>query len=650
MRLIRRKIYRAFPELDRFDDDQCRRFVHAANSSWLRRIGRWAAVGLTTTVMVVGGLIGAVVLAEWLDNKMVSAGTIGFIGWGVLLVLGSGLGLFAGLVLRDRILRLRVRQLIRRCGSCPTCHYSLLGMRVGADHVIVCPECATKVIADPAMGELTTDETGAAVYKPEVVRIDALAKAARRKRHRRFIKWAAVSAAAAVLLLVAGVGTWWMMLTSQAARARAERDTIERVRALQVKMLPEESMDGEAEFERYRAMIAPAAAMTHLPLGPEEQPQVALAFDASTLREDADATAYDKRGGSGMFAACRAYTIRGLEQARKDGISEKLRGLMELRRPMRTMAPPPSEPFVMVTAMDLGEARGMARLNLARMIDAKHHGDRQEYVEAAEETLTAAGIAERQGLLIDRLVGTAMRSLVYRQWTEDAGKFADEKWLEDVLGVMDRRGGRPPLSASFEMERVGGLDTLQWFFGDPAKVAKSQFGYANPALFSGGWGPMSGAVGTYDANKAAWNTMYSAYTAAAAVSDPNKRPPIPTAPTGLAMIATLTPALGKMFQSDDQLRYEQRRCIVTLGAELYRKRMGKPPESADDVAGLLKDPEGVIDPASGKPFRFIVKDASGKDGKPFEIRDGEADEPKPWEPKPASPPTKPGAVKPGKTK
>ncbi len=622
MRLIRTKIYRAFPELDRFDDEQCRRFVVAANSSWRRRLGRWAVVGVTTAVMVVAGIAGAVVLAAWMDERMMMNGTIGYFGWAVLLVIGSGLGLLGGLVLRDRILRLRVRQLIRRCGSCPKCHYSLLGIRVGAENVIVCPECGTKVIADPAMGELTTDESGAAVYKPEVVRIDALAKERRRRRHRAVIKWGAVGTAGAIVLLVVGAGGWWMFLKAQARRAVAERDTVERVRGIQETMWPVGGADPSEEFERFCAMVGAASAATQLKRTEESAALVAVYFEAATLREDADDIAFDKKEGKGAFAACRAYTLACMEKAREDGIGVRLRGLLDLKRPMRTMAPPAGDPFLMVTATELGPARGMARFNQARMVLARQAGDRREYIHAMEEALGGAQIVERQGLIIDRLVGAAMRALVQRQISEDAPKIADSAWLKEMVATMERWGARPPLSKSLEVERVGGLDAVQWFFGEPDRVAKAQLGVGGSAAL-GMWGATRGAIGTYEGNKAAWNSMYAAYIAAADVEDQTKRPAVPTAPTGYAVIDTMAPALGMLFQSDDRLEYERRVSLLTVGAEAYRRTHGESPRSPDELAGIVADPKAGIDPGCGKPFKFIVREASGKDGKAFEIRDGD---------------------------
>src|SRR5204863_236661 len=121
-----------------------------------------------------------------------------------------------------------------------------------------------------------------------------------------------------------------------------------------------------------------------------------------------------------------------------------------LRAPVRPMEPESQGCFVGVMVPDLGMARAAARFNGGRMIQALQAGDRAEYMEALEETFAIAQIVERQGLLIDRLVGIAIDSLVYRRLNEDKGSFPDAEWFEESLAILKRRGAHPPLSKTLE--------------------------------------------------------------------------------------------------------------------------------------------------------------------------------------------------------
>lgn len=88
-RLVTGKVYRSFPELDRFTDEQCEQFVRHA--------------------------LGAGAIAWWL----------------------------LGLVIRDRWLRRTIRSSLRHT-RCPRCEYSLLGLAV-AEGAVVCPQYGMRV-------------------------------------------------------------------------------------------------------------------------------------------------------------------------------------------------------------------------------------------------------------------------------------------------------------------------------------------------------------------------------------------------------------------------------------------------------------------------------------------------------------------------
>src|SRR5207247_1731505 len=67
MRLIVRRIYRAFPELDRYTDEQCRRFVRAARRGGLR-IFHWFITGLVGWVSVGVVALGLAFIADRLER------------------------------------------------------------------------------------------------------------------------------------------------------------------------------------------------------------------------------------------------------------------------------------------------------------------------------------------------------------------------------------------------------------------------------------------------------------------------------------------------------------------------------------------------------------------------------------------------------
>lgn len=136
MRLPTSKVFRAFPELDAFSDEQCQGFVrlamreHTASMGGTGLLAALAAI-LTMavgfyTVMVIGDAILPHRRYELLIFGVAIAGS----------TLAAGL---VGLKIRDMWLR-RVINTGIKAARCPACSYSLLGLFV-VDGEVLCPEC-----------------------------------------------------------------------------------------------------------------------------------------------------------------------------------------------------------------------------------------------------------------------------------------------------------------------------------------------------------------------------------------------------------------------------------------------------------------------------------------------------------------------------
>ncbi|MFN7785397.1 MAG: hypothetical protein ACK5QR_03550, partial [bacterium] len=163
MRIITRKLHKAFRELDRFEEPRARAFVRVASSGWRARGFRYGVMAVVAMPM----LFGLVILVGWvasLGSRTTLAQDI--VHTGIALTLGLALTFLAVMLTRDQMLRWRIRRLIRRRGTCQMCNYSLLGMTVGPDLVVTCPECGDKLKADPAMNELATTADGRRTYTP----------------------------------------------------------------------------------------------------------------------------------------------------------------------------------------------------------------------------------------------------------------------------------------------------------------------------------------------------------------------------------------------------------------------------------------------------------------------------------------------------
>ena len=139
MRLPVSKIYRAFPELDRIDDDACEVYIERAKARNRLRTSCGGAVAGAIFVLFVGAAIWLMIilLLHLPRGPRSEFWNLALIGteFGVMMLLGCVFSFLA----RDYFLRRLLRWELQGA-QCPNCGYSMLGLRA-KDGKIVCPEC-----------------------------------------------------------------------------------------------------------------------------------------------------------------------------------------------------------------------------------------------------------------------------------------------------------------------------------------------------------------------------------------------------------------------------------------------------------------------------------------------------------------------------
>lgn len=145
MRLPFAKIYRAFPELDRFSDDECSAFVQRA--TWGHLGSQIAVAPIALVAALTTGWLAWQAFTRFWDYLIKSFQIVSeFVEFCRLAttVLGAvGLGAIAVFVVRDLWLR-RVMSGYIGSNKCPNCKYLLLGLRANSG-VLSCPECGTRI-------------------------------------------------------------------------------------------------------------------------------------------------------------------------------------------------------------------------------------------------------------------------------------------------------------------------------------------------------------------------------------------------------------------------------------------------------------------------------------------------------------------------
>lgn len=206
MRVPFSKIYRAFPELDRFDDAECKRFVLLAKRH--KRL-LLLAVGFASALVGLLVAFGITVGVATLMNAHATQGPRGdlFAAFVIALVLAQliALPMLSWLVSRDVVLRRTLRKRIDT-GRC-SCGYTLLGLvpvagRDGRPEV-QCPECGlvTGLDEQQAAGNRALSEDGFPKSRST--------REGRGARERERIPW---HRASVTLGLIIGVGVGAAML------------------------------------------------------------------------------------------------------------------------------------------------------------------------------------------------------------------------------------------------------------------------------------------------------------------------------------------------------------------------------------------------------------------------------------------------------
>jgi len=151
-------VYRAFPEFDRFTDEQCERFLAAAAQLGWRRVLRWVMTGVAGVVLFVVAVVPSLFARGALEKPLAMSGLLTFVADLLSVLVPSCVGGFGGVLVRDVLLRQHLRRLINTRGSCSACGYRLLGLPVSEANTVACPECGHVSEVDPSLGELTIRE------------------------------------------------------------------------------------------------------------------------------------------------------------------------------------------------------------------------------------------------------------------------------------------------------------------------------------------------------------------------------------------------------------------------------------------------------------------------------------------------------------
>lgn len=621
MRLVTRRIYRAFPELDRFDDVQCQKFVRAARGSGLRRSLR----GLFMFGVILGGVIaggaGYALLVDRISprNELLM-GPLGekLLAVG-LLVLTLTPGPVLAFVLRDWLLRRRVKFVLRTRGVCRTCWYSLVGLPIGEKNLVQCPECGAVTEVDESLNELVIDEDGQRRFGPDAASKELAARYWTPQRVRTVKRYSLRTIAGLILAALIAGGGYEIFLRRQAATARAAQNGAARLSELVRKQQPSTSPEDDAwphlakAVELHQGVDAEVWNGSNRPVtstGTQIQPRFDAIYDkASDLTESRAGQPPDMEYAN----ACVDLARRMLNEYEARGVYAQLAEAAARPAAMRPIDLAEGDPMFKLLLPSLGQCRSIARVSAARMQLALEADDPARFGEALQQGLAVARITSQQPLLIDGWVGTAIESLMLERMEKTLRQSPRSEFI-DAMTIAITQQPVPPFGPyHMEGERIAALDNIAWVFAQPSRV---RWGPMSPALTAVlGTSNRSGRLSTFAENVRATNAHFDDLVAQLK-AEPFERGVPSTTPSDLTLLNLLLPTTNRLTTSHDQITMKRRGLIVMLALEQHRHRSGAYPES---LASLPVDLQSVAfrDPYSGKPLGYRRLDAPDAHGRGY---------------------------------
>ncbi len=623
MRLIRSKIYRAFPELDRFGDDQCVRFVIAANSSWFGRAVRWTVVG---TLGVIAMLAGAMLAALTVTRFEESDGPLAMLLGGLVLIGATLGGMVGALVARDGLLRRRVRRMIAECGSCARCRYSLLGVRVGEDLRAICPECGTPREVDAAIGELATDERGGRVFVPQGSRVDTLERERLRVRRRRLFRRVLIGggAIAGVAGLIVGGIAGFLFVQARAASEHADMAAawheIRRVRGATPGAMPE--AEREREWTTFVALLGP---VMDIQTSVVEDPTIGMGLsnawpDPEALRDDA-ASRLDGSWGAGAAVKIRKMVMETVARNAKMGNGQRQEALRALRSPARAVVLDPTGAWLAPDQIAITQCYALVNLDVARAMLAMRAADRSEHGQAMDELVELARILDAQDTVMDLVAAARIRSMVAKLTIEQARDCRDEGWLKEARARLDALGEGPDASGVFETWKTLDNTHIARFFTDMRRsglamvgVLPDEYAYLTRTSPVGVF-----QIGTYWSNAQAGVRGHDELIAQAR-QEPWQRTRTGPSSTGKPLVDWMQVWSGNVISQRDQMVREMRRARIGLAAAEFEARNGRAAKDVGELTGMLPSERTAWDPFTNK--RFELRSSDGDKGEVVAPSDG----------------------------
>ncbi|MBX3362876.1 MAG: type II secretion system protein GspG, partial [Phycisphaeraceae bacterium] len=603
---------RAFPELDGYTDEQCARFVRAARGSVRRRVIAGAIIALVTLIGISAGLVGFwYVQSTWLDpHRSLNIGHQLVTWYGLLLnivlaIAGVTLGPILGYLTRDLFVIRRVRFILRTRGTCISCGYTLVGLFVGEELQVICPECGTTTQVDPALGELVTDEAGRPSFKPAESRHKARIFWTRRRR--RVLGFG--SLALAILALVLSV-SYELFIRWQAGIARREQPSVLDLQALATAYQPEGTRPSDPNaFDVLMKLSLLRTEADHAVWLARGSPSFGMYPDYQMIY------APERVGDLGELHAVRLREIQEgeavarmlLEKQRELGVPETLAILASTRRYVPGYDIPPGQPLFLIPLKHLGDSRQLAMACLSRMRLAAEDRDLAAFSSAMEGSLALARVLRLEPNLISHLVSYHIEMETHGQIRLALASSPDAEWLDAISDILERQRSSVPHEFWIRSEALTSHNLICHFFNEPHHARFGRWSRSvrqlRMSLFIGDTMRQPSRLGTYYENRKILREQEERFREVA--STPlRERGPHDSASTSLipAWYCINTDPTETLDQSA-VLQADRDGLDIMIALERFRLAEGEYPDSLERIVPAYMEAL-PLDPWSGVPYVY----------------------------------------------
>jgi len=617
MRIPTRRIWRAFPELDHYDDTDCRRFVGLARQKAKRR---WLHAFLVFFVLVAGVVLSLLAIAA------VAAATGGLMsrasdaavmtGFMFAAVATIAVPSMTALAVRDFFLRRRVREVLRDSGTCPQCGYSLIGLVIPESLRVPCPECGFPCVVDASLAALTKGD-GAGVMRDGVRVISARPPRWTPEQQRRRRRRALLMASLVVLLLAVLATLFEISVQRRAAQARAGAPTAADITAAIERHWPGVP---RVEMPRAHTIIEVVAVRTgeieaEVPVERRQRSNFMWSFDSVLAPSDA---LTGETEDEAAFVDVAEEMLRRFESA---GVFEELASIRSVPDQVRDFRVAPAQ-LVGIVLPYLRAAQSHARFLAARMRVSAMNDEISKAEESLEVMLAISRACTRQALLIEHLIGSSID--IYA--AENTMAWLQSQPTAEAVDAIERAWGhrdaveRMPLA--IEVEAIWTRTMAAMVLGSPGTLRLAPvIGAAMPFARMGGSNIR--APGSWEGNRRAIDQMATAFSERAIldhyqVARGDAPTPMPSF-EGAAMAERLSFFPPRILDTVNSRRAADRTIRLMIALERHRLARGAYPASVDElVPGFM--PQVPIDPWSGKPLGYRRVDRSSDPfGRPYLI-------------------------------